>query len=767
MSFKIKNKKAFWCFLITTQLVILCVACVIYSRREIAELNYTQDDLVYNNGESGFYLDLSYDYSYVSTPEFTLPKGLYTVNIVYENSGELTSTVEIRYSDERFDSNVSGKIILSGNTEASCDFRVKYDNRPIEVRARLTGDAGEGDYILIRNMEIYPSSYAMKNFLFRIILLFFVLDGLLILYMMKDKFSISNESINHIKILLLLIVFSNIPLMINYLFAESHDLLFHLMRIEGLKAGLESGIFPVKIQPAWIGGHGYAVSIFYGDFFLYIPALLRTMGISIQVVYKLYVILVNTATVLISYYCFSKMSNNRIGLVCSIFYSLNIYRLLSVYTRGAVGEYTAMVFMPFVLYGLWKIYTLPEESKEHRSSWIPLTVGCSGIFLSHMITTEITAFFIVLTCAILFRRTFRKKTFSVLIKAAMATVCLNLWFLVPFLDYMLTGQYVINNLDSYAAYRMEDRGLFIAQFFLIDYSTVGESRNNLSGIPGEMPLTVGCAALFVLAGWFYLCLWRKEREAEEKKKEYFAVFLCFLSLLMTTYFVPYSWIVNKIPILTNVIRSIQFTWRFLTVAALMITYLLCLILQKKWIETNKKKLFVLVLCCLSFAQGLSYMSKCLNEFSVMNINYAGNVSTYYVSGGEYIPAGCLAAIKKGKYMNHLTYDENEVQIDEWHRDKAAVVVSLTNNTDSESMVEVPLILYKGYHAYADTKEELTIIPGESYRVAVAVPAGFSGSFRVEFKEPWYWRVCELISLFSLVGGIFYMVKGRSWKKVSN
>ena len=45
-------------------------------------------------------------------------------------------------------------------------------------------------------------------------------------------------------------------------------------------------------------------------------------------------------------------------------------------------EYTAIMFMPLVLYGMWRVYMLPEESKEHGRSWIPLTIGCAELLFN-------------------------------------------------------------------------------------------------------------------------------------------------------------------------------------------------------------------------------------------------------------------------------------------------------------------------------------------------------------------------------------------------
>lgn len=755
---KIKNTKILWISIIIAELLILCVSGLVYGRREHLELNYTQDDLFYNNGESGFYLDKSYSYSYISTPEIILPKGLYTLSVQYECArGDIGSKIDIQYADGQYDMDVGGFISIYDSNTTTCDFKVKYNDRPLIVRGRLTGDAADGDYILMRNVSISPSATAMKNFIFNIAVFFCIVDALLLLYLIfykKEKRRIDEETTFYIKALLILIFFSSIPLMVDFLW-NAADLKFHLTRIEGLRQGLQNGIFPVKIQHYWLNDHGYAVSVFYGDILLYIPALLRVFGVSIRAAYQFYILIINTATVLIAYHCFSHMGSRKSGLICTIVYTLNIFRLYDVYSRAAVGEYTAIVFMPLVLYGMWKVYMLPEDSVEHKKSWITITAGCTGIFLSHMISTEMTALFVILTAIVFLKKTLRKKTLLVLIKAAAATVLLNLWFLVPFLDYMLSGTYVINNIDAYEAYKLEEKGSFLAQLFTNDYSVIGATKRAAFGTAGDMPRTVGIALVAVLAVWFIYCVGRKERSKEEKREEYFAVFACILTLFMSTTSFPYTWIVDKLPFLKMPVKSIQYSWRFLVVSGLMLSYLLSIILRKDWLDQSKKKIFAGILLIMSLWQSLSFMSAVLNESDTYRIYQAGGLTTFDVVFAEYIPFDWNESFNLGKYMNAYvnepSYDSNAILLNEWHRDEDAVVVSLTNLTDTTSQLEVPLLLYKGYHAYADTGEELAIMPGESYRISVGIPPAFDGSLVVRFKEPWYWRVCEVISLLTLAG----------------
>ena len=745
--------KSIWAYIIVLEFMLLGGILLVLNRRPTVALNYTHDDLVYDFGEAGAYFNNA-DGNYLAIPDFVLPKGFYTLEVDHEYTE--SAQIKVVYPDGEVDAIITDTISLTNSSPVSADFRVKYSDRMIRVLIRLKGDVTEENVRLLRNIRIVSSPTTVRNTMFYIVVFFLIADILLVLVYRKERIGISEEARTHIKILLILLITVSIPLMVDYLFFDAHDSQFHLTRIEGIKEGLLNGSFPVRVQPFWLRGHGYAVSVFYGDILLYIPALLRIFGVTIQTAYNLYVLLINLGTVLISYYCFSKMSNNKTALVCTIVYSLNIYRLFNIYARMAVGEYTAAMFMPLVLYGMWKIYTLPEDSQEHKKSWIPLTIGCTGIFLSHLLSTEMTMLFMIITFLLLWKKTLRKKTLIILVKAALATVLLNSWFLIPFLDYMVSGSYMVSGTSGYIPYHMEARGTFFAQLFMNRYSVMGNTTITQLGVASDKPLTVGLASVLVLIGWFLLCFGKK-RDESEKKEEYLAVFLCMFCFGLTIYLFPYTWFADKLSILKMAVKSLQSPWRFFSIAGILLAWLLCVILRKEWIDKRKKQVFAGILIFISFWQGISYMSEVLNEATAVRIYQEYGLSTMSVGGAEYLPVIGGEGVNMDDLINRLTYEEDAVSVSDWYRNKGDVVVSLANNTNKSAQVEVPLILYKGYHAITDTGEELGILPGKSCRISVSVPANFSGTIRVGFREPWYWRICELISLMALFCLVLFSV----------
>lgn len=759
MLHKMLSQKKVWCCIAVVELLLLAVAGLLYRGRERVDYQFTQEELVDDTGAAGFYIDKSSDYSYVATPEVTLPRGMYTMEAQYEYKGEVR--LEIYHTLGRFDDNAGGLIRIGEAGSVTCDFQVKYGDRPLHVLGRLAGDAADGDYLLLRSIRITSSPVGTRNFVFKIAALLLLADLLLALYALRDRFFADAGKNMQWKVLLLLVGFCSLPLAVNYLFDNAYDLGFHLTRIESIKDGLLNGVFPVKVPTIWMNGYGYASSVFYGDLLLYIPAVLRIFGISVLASYYCYVFLIHVLTVGISFHCFSKMSDRWTGLLCAALYSTNLYRLHCVYTRAAVGEYTAVAFMPLVLYGLWKVYKLPEDSKEHANSWITIAIGCSGIFLSHMISTEMTALFVIITVVILWKKTIRKKTLVVLLKAVVATLLVNLWFLLPFLDYMASGDYAINSMERYEPYLLEDKGGYLVQFFMTDYEAMelsGAIGNR--GAAGSMPMTVGNAMMLILIGWFLLCVWDKGRDKSERKEEYLAVFLSVLCLFMTRYLFPYTWFARKIPFLQLPVHSLQYQWRFLAIAAVLLLWLLCMIMKKEWIERKKKIFFAGLLAFLAVSQGITFISKLMNDATAVRIYQEAGIDTDNIGFGEYIPViGDATAFTvnsyQEEYREELTYDAESVTVEEWHRDKGDIFVRLQNGSQETQQVEVPFLLYKGYRAVTDSGEQLPVSPGNYARVSVAVPAGYAGTIQVGFREPWYWRVSEVISLLTVIGIVLY------------
>lgn len=148
-------------------------------------------------------------------------------------------------------------------------------------------------------------------------------------------------------------------------------------------------------------------------------------------------------------------------------YTLSFYRLTNVFVRAAVGEYTAMAFLPLVVYGLWRIYRQsPADGKKAEPwCWLPFALGFTGLLQSHLLTTELAVFFTAAFCLLYFKKTFTRPVLPALCKAAGAAIVWNLWFMVPLLQYMVQGVCRISG--KYDAAYLYDSSVYLGQMFLM------------------------------------------------------------------------------------------------------------------------------------------------------------------------------------------------------------------------------------------------------------------------------------------------------------
>lgn len=195
---------------------------------------------------------------------------------------------------------------------------------------------------------------------------------------------------NFILMAVFVIFVSYLPFMNNFLL-WGHDIRFHLGRIEGLAEALSNGEIFGRINT--VNEYGYASGIMYPQLFLYIPAVLRLLGLPLMDTYKLFAFMINVATFVIAYISFKnvmRLSEKYIAMLAAAFYVLGLYRLSSLYLRAAIGEVLGMAFLPLLLWGMYELFI----GKENR--WWIAVIGWTCMLQSHILTTEIAMVFSVL-----------------------------------------------------------------------------------------------------------------------------------------------------------------------------------------------------------------------------------------------------------------------------------------------------------------------------------------------------------------------------------
>lgn len=689
---------------------------------------------------------------FATTRWFDLEPGSYRVSITYVTNGGDGSA---SFVDEIMPAAEYDPVTLSSSrTRTVFSLWMPYECENAQLKF-----SANGGVMFVTGAEITPThSWAYVRFL-TLAAFFLLADWILLMALRRLPFPIRSVRMRYSALVIAgIVLLACLPLGFDYL-VYGHDMSIHLTRIEGLKAGLLSGQFPVRMDPEIANGKGYPFSLMYSDLLLYPAAILRIIGFSLQQVYQLYVLAVTLATALVTRYCLKKIfASEGIALTGTALYVLSAYRLTNVFIRAAVGEYSAMIFLPVVVYGFWRIYTQSKQSS--RLAWLPLAVGFSGLLQTHLLTTEMAVIFAVIFCLVTAKRTFRKPVLPALLRAAGAALVWNLWFLVPMLQYMISEACRISG--KYDASTLRDSAAFLGQIFLMFGQGGGYSESLTMGLSAEMPLTVGTVLGFGVL-LFVLCLADPAlRRAEPGATRLGGWTLGFgaLAIWMASTLFPWYTIYLNVEWLSKLLGKLQFAWRFLGLATILLAVCACCALavlrrgKTSWLRPAAALLVLLTVIPAGFlTYEVSRNSEVVNYQSLAAIDNLAE----QVGGGEYMPYGMADGSLNAWEVTEPTFDD-ALTVSDYTFGTLEASFACTNTSDQEATAVLPLFSYPGYRLTAGDGATLGEQDG---LIAVTLPAGYSGTVQVKFVGFWFWRLADLISLAGIVGtAVFCRRRGR-------
>lgn len=711
------------------------------------------DDGYTIGGDSGF------SGAFLTSAPFALGTGVYDIRITYETDTDAVNSFGVKADGAPFRTLFTNEVSLySGIGEASGRAWLAGGTDSLQIYVNYGGGS-----LTVRDVEVVRTNAGSRILLFWTVVAALLCNGMIAAYERNQERAFTLRGTAAWLAVPGAALAACLPLLTDYLFFGA-DLGFHLLRIEGLAKALALGDIPARVEGFWLYGHGYANSIFYCDTFLAFPALLRLLGFTANTAYKLYVTAVNLATAGVAYGCFKGIGKSRaVGVLGCLLYTLAPYRLYNMYNRAAVGEYTAMIFFPLLLYGFYRIFTLDTQEKEYGRSWILPALGFTGIIQSHVLSCELAGGFTVLLCLILWKRVFRKKTFLVLAKTVAATVLLNIWFLLPFLDNMASGSYVFSQT---AGETIQKRGILPAHLFYTMQREGSSFRFQDTGMMDTEPITLGIALLFCLAVYLYCVVFggKKQREqlpVAERRSAAVAFGLGVAALIMSTCYFPWDLLQGLHPLTAALVGSLQFPTRFLAVATPCMVFTACI--AAKWMEKPEwgacRRGYFLAAGALCVFFALYQMDDCLlTRESILRMYAAENMGHSGILGGEYLPAG--TDVSRLSYRGAV--GEEQVSILEFSK-VGLDTTTLAENSDGGQTryLELPMLYYKGYRAQdTATGERLPVLAGDNNVVRVQLPPGYQGRVRCRYAGEWYWRAAEAVSAAAWIG----LIGGAVWRR---
>lgn len=812
MMFQGKNDKKLYILMIAATIIIGAVFFVyLYSR----PVNNYSFDIVAANPDIGRMEEDGYYFDSVHGEEITEEKQKIFLNIPMDvKAGSYTIRVGYR-------SNAGSTLSVTSNSNpwaVKCD-QISLNHLPKELPGEFNMNYGLGYlpgfsnaqmYITrdVKDLDIYVVYCGFKEFYIQSVeligdrtyvktiwlagMFLLILTELIILGFIKGFWK-SEKGIS-VAIIVGITLLVSIPLTFKMgLLFDDGDFLYG--KINGIIDGLRDGQFPVRIHPNTLKGYGYAVSYFYPELFIYPIALMRGIGYSLRFCVYMLFFCTNLATATISFVCVKRVirieNKNNKGLidnsiwisgVGAFLYVFNTYRIVDIYSSGAMGEAMAATFLPLVVTGLYVVI-----AENGSISW--LVLGLLGLVNSHMLTCEMVAELGIILCIVCFKKIFRKECLKKLLTACGITALLSAYFIVPFIYMSLTDTYKVYSKN---AYETSAEMLSLKDILSLSVSTVGKVNN---GTFFNTRYSIGTSMLVLSIVIFIWTSVKRKKSSFEK--------ICFLfgliSLWLTSALFPWKAIEDVGGIIRTVLCMVQFPCRYLVITATCFMFSITkgmeqLLNQNESLEEdanrptdssnisiNAVKAVTALGCTLLLVQALYYFSTLKQTACFDQLIYDGIAFYKYnmVGMGEYEPV-CFDNSELDYSIEELQLlcDENTIinptgesgnlglTIGPLSKSGTDSTILIINPTGEEQILYMPITYYKGYRVenVAKSEDGIEVIPElfetEYGTVGLKIPVGYYNGAHITYHESIICRISEIISAVTFIVLLIYIYMRR-------
>ena len=532
---------------------------------------------------------------------------------------------------------------------------------------------------------------------------------------------------NTMVFILVLALITSIPAFAFPGIRSGHDTYFHLSRISAVADNIKELNFFKGVYSGYINDYGYANGLFYPDIFLYIPALFVVLGVNVIFAYKIFLFIINFFSILFIYKVIKGISkNNYASILGSIVYAFSAYRLVDMYQRSALGETLAFVFIPLIIYGIYEIVF------EDKKKFYILTLGMSGLILSHVVSTYIIGILLFVFCLINIKQLLKEKRILYLILAALMTLLITSFFLMPMLEQMMSQTFYYTNTASVDHFQLFRRTVPFYSLF-IEIPSLRTVLYDKYWIPSGIGLI------------FLYFIYMRVKHREIKNKFIDELYIISIVTLLPITITPF-W---KLGIVKKTLYMIQFPWRFYIVPTLLLTVAGSIFISK--ITESKKILkYTLLLSCIPLGTMIC--------FSAMDKRING-MKEYTAASAEYLP---VEVDKDFPYARgNIIVSNNKIEMD-FEKNGTTMNINFKQNS-KDTYLELPLIYYKGYEAKIN-KTNLETFKTENGFVAVRVNDIKEGKINVKYTGTKLAKITKIISSLSIAAITVYIIRKEKYEK---
>ncbi|MEA5051338.1 MAG: hypothetical protein VB021_07670 [Oscillospiraceae bacterium] len=517
------------------------------------------------------------------------------------------------------------------------------------------------------------------------------------------------------------------------------DTEFHLIRLQSLVDSMRHGEWFPKVYTELYDGYGYAIPLFYCNFFLYVPAVLCLLGTPLLISYNIYNLLLIAATLFCSYYAAQKLTGSALGgFFFSMLYTGSAYFAVDLLKRGAIGETQAFMIAPIVLLGIYN--SVFGDSRRNPA----LVFGFLFLALSHLLSLLLFSLFYLAFLVLFIGRLIREpKRILHILGSAAAVLLLGAGYLLPLAEQLLTTR-------------------FFSEWHMHVFHPIWETiaPKNLFSTYGSTQATSSCAGYTVLLMLLLRLFFKPLPKTDIHRFRDACIWGGLFSLFAVTAYFP--WLR-----LDPYINIIQFPWRFFLPATLLICMAGAIMLDD--IFRNKKKSHsllaagaVAVLCCVQSlcisvpewkyqqsppaGEGHAGIIEETSSLSLVDENYLHiNNSREFWAERPFVPVSNCDTV-------NATSD----------RERGTTTVVFSGNTGDDTYLDLPLVYYLGYSAATADGTQLPVRPSGHGVLEVEIGRLAGGTLTVSYTGTPVQHVSGWISLFSAAAALWICL--RAYKK---
>lgn len=456
-----------------------------------------------------------------------------------------------------------------------------------------------------------------------------------------------------------------------------HDLIYHLSRAVGAYDQLLLGIFPSKVMGGFYGGYGYAVGLFYPTGLIYIISFLLYVGLDIVNSYQIWIMIITLLTILSMYYSsLNIVSSKKFALIATFLYVFSIYRTYTdILARAALGEVIVFIFLPIVFSSFYSIV----NKKENQ--WFWLSVGMFGVLTSHIISTVWVILLLVIYTLVYYKDVFKLKTLLTIIKAALFTLLISIYYWLPMLEMMGSDEFRYHHPWTTLAKNVITTW---TKFFFIDVSI------------NKFP--------FGIEIWLLVLLVISVIFAFKKliTHPFMKVSLIILSFILI-------FISNNIPVeYLSVFNFMQFPWRLYLFISFFISIIVAYYITQ--LKVNKQVILmslIVIVTYVGYIRAFDYSYKIKQE----TIYYSFprfQIEHYY---GEFLPWWADMDYLIENVDPYSITISNPIDIT-YEKKTTTFDIFFNQNEYTDTTLEIPLIYYIGYSAYLTSGDSTIVLPIE-------------------------------------------------------